>query len=442
MPYAQFHYPFANKDSFDKKFPAQFIAEGADQTRAWFYYLHVIAGAVKKKVAYKNVIVNGIVLAEDGKKMSKHLNNYPDPNLIMDKYGADALRMYLLSSPVMLAENLAFTEKDLQTVYRRFTTILQNVLNFYLLFRGEEKLSGEELPKKINNDLDKWILSQFSSLLAEVTQAMDEYNLVKATRPIFDFVDSLSTWYVRRSRDRFKGEDEDDRLAAIMTLSYVLKQLSKVIAPFAPMTAEMVYREFVSKEESVHLVAWPKLEKKLIDKQVVEQMEKVRAIVEVNHALRAKAGMKVRQPLASAIVESASKLNKDYSYIIADELNVLKVDIVEKIEAKSGWEIAELDNFKVALDTNLTPDLKDQGVIREIVRSINSLRKDAGLSPSDRPVETYQTSSVYFQELINKFKADLVRDTSAGDLVATSDKLKVHKVVVIDGEEIILGLRL
>ncbi len=442
MPYAQFHYPFDNKDAFDKKFPAKFIAEGADQTRAWFYYLHVVAGGIKDSHAFANCIVNGIVVAEDGKKMSKKLKNYPEPDVVMQKYGADALRLYLLSSPVMLAENLSFVEKDLQTVYRRFTVILQNVLNFYLLFRGNDKLSGEDLPHKIENDLDKWIVSKYQLLLQEVSQAMEEYNLVKATRPIFDFVDGLSTWYVRRSRDRFKGEDEVDRQAAIMTLSYILKQLAKVIAPFAPMTAEMIYREFNNKEGSVHLVEWPESNHKLVDKKVLEQMDLVRKIVEAAHALRAKAGLKVRQPLASATVESGSQLDKHYFYIVADELNVLKVDIVDKIGAQNGWVIAELDNFKVALDTNLNQDLKDQGVIREIVRSINSLRKDAGLSPSDRPVETYQTKSVYLGGLINKFKADLMRDTSAGDLIAVDGKVKVHKEVEIDGDKIILGLKL
>ncbi|MBT7228154.1 isoleucine--tRNA ligase, partial [Candidatus Parcubacteria bacterium] len=199
MPYAQSHYPFENPKEFDQKFPAKFIAEGADQTRAWFYYMHVIAGGIKDSHAFENCIVNGIVLAEDGKKMSKRLQNYPEPDVVMEQYGADALRMYLLSSPVVTAENLSFVEKDLATVYRRFTGILQNVLNFYLMFSEDKKLKGEE-PKKIDNDLDRWIISKLVILQHEVSAEMEGYNLVKPTRAIFDFIDGLSTWYIRRSR--------------------------------------------------------------------------------------------------------------------------------------------------------------------------------------------------------------------------------------------------
>ncbi len=440
MPYAQFHYPFENKDSFDKKFPAQFIAEGADQTRAWFYYLHVIAGAIKKQVAYKNVIVNGIVVTEDGKKMSKHLNNYPDPNLIMDKYGADALRLYLLSSPVMLAENLSFTEKDLQVVYRRFTGLTQNILNFYLMFSGEKK-SGEELPKKLDNDLDKWIVSKYEILLQEVTAAMTEYNLVKATRPLFDFVDVLSTWYLRRSRERFKGDDENDKQAAILTLGYVLKQLAKIIAPFTPFTAEIIYREFNNKEESVHLAKWPKYENKLVDKKVLEQMELVRKIVEAVHALRSKAGIRVRQPLARVVVEKKSALNKDYFLIIAEELNVEQVETIETIETQAQWEIAEVGDFQVALDTNLTPELKDKGVVREIIRTINNLRKTAGLQTSDKPTEVYQTKSDYLKQLVKKYETELITGTSAGAWEEFTQE-PTHKIdLEIDGEKITLGIK-
>ena len=441
MPYAQVHYPFENKNSFDQKFPAQFIAEGADQTRAWFYYLHVISGAIKKQAAFKNVIVNGIVVAEDGKKMSKRLQNYPDPNLIMEKYGADAMRLYLLASPVMLAENLAFTEKDLQVVYRRFTALLQNILNFYLMFRGDEKLAAEELPKKLNNDLDKWIVSRLHSLNQEVSQAMESYNLVQATRPLFDFVDELSTWYVRRSRDRFKGEDLDDRKAAVSTLGYVLKTLAKIIAPFTPMTAEMVYQEFVNAEESVHLAAWPKFEKKLVDNKVLEQMSLARKIVEAAHALRAKTGFKVRQPLAQVVVTKNSGLAKDYLNIIAEELNVEAVNIVSEIKMEQNWEQSTVDSFQIALDTNITLELKDKGVVREIIRTINALRKEAGLQPQDKPIEVYQSNSEKLNTLVEKYREDLIKSTSAGDLVSTSETPSYSSDLEIDGEKIILGIK-
>jgi len=440
MPYAQFHYPFENKDSFDKKFPAEFIAEGADQTRAWFYYLHVIAGGVKDSHAFNNCIVNGIVLAEDGKKMSKKLKNYPEPNLVMEQYGADALRMYLLSAPVMTAENLSFIEKDLQTTYRRFTVILQNVLNFYLMFRGDKVLDGYQ-PKKLDNDLDKWIVSKLITLHKEVTTEIEGYNLVKATRPIFDFVDSLSTWYVRRSRDRFKGEDESDKGQAIETLGFVLRELAIIIAPFAPITAEIIYKEFENKSESVHLESWSDLDAKMIDEKVLEQMDTIKMIAEKAHALRAKSGMKVRQPLAKLIVKlTGTKLDNFYTSILEDELNVEKVEIVTNIKAEDGWIVDEEQT--VSLDTNLTDELKDKGVVREVIRFTNNLRKDAGLQPSDNPVETYNTKSDYLKKVIEKYKTEIIDNTSAGDLQETSDNPETVKECKINQEEIILGLKL
>lgn len=443
MPYAQFHYPFENKEYFDKKFPAKFIAEGADQTRAWFYYLHVIAGGIKGSHAFDNCIVNGIVLAEDGKKMAKKLKNYPEPDAVMEKYGADALRLYLLTSPVVFAENLSFTEKDLQVVYRRFVVILQNVLNFYLMFSGDKKLSGEKLPAspslggpKLENDLDKWIVSKLVELHQEVTSSMKDYNLLKSTRPIFDFIDGLSTWYVRRSRDRFKAGDQQ----AIETLAYVLKQLSKIIAPFVPMTAEIIYQEFEIEQESVHLENWPGINDKYLDKKVLEQMDLARSITETVHAIRAKAGIKVRQPLAKVVI--SKKIDDAYKDILAEELNVEAVEVSKDIKEEAGWEVAEANNFKVALDTNLTDDLKDKGTVRELVRFINALRKEAGLKPSDRPVETYQTDSKYLQDIIVKFKDEIITGTSAGILEQVSDSPETKKECKINGENITLGLKI
>ncbi len=437
MPYAQFHYPFEHRSEFDQKFPAKFIAEGADQTRAWFYYLHVISAAIKDSPAFENVIVNGIVVAEDGKKMAKKLQNYPDPTDVMEKYGADALRMYLLSSPVMLSENMSFIEKDLQIVYRRFTGLLQNIFNFYQMF-CPSKIDGEELPK-LNNDLDKWIVSKYYSLLKEVTEAMEKYNLVKASRPIFDFVDALSTWYVRRSRDRFKGNDKTDKEQAVLTLGFVLKQLSKIIAPFTPMTAEMVYQAFANQEESVHLETWPEFDKKMIDQDVLKQMDTIKQIAERVHALRAKAGLKVRQPLAT--LEVKTKLDQAYLDILQDELNVEKVKSVDEVSEKSAWESDE-NTPAVSLDTNLTDDLKDKGVVREVIRFINSLRKEAGLQPGDKATETYQTDSEYLQTIIEKFKTDIIAGTSAGSLEAVETSPQKSKEVVINKAKIILGLKI
>ena len=437
MPYAQQHYPFENKEKFEKSFPAEFIAEGIDQTRAWFYYLHIIATGIKDSLAYKNVVVNGMVLAEDGKKMSKSLNNFPDPMDMVNKYGADALRMYLLTSPVVYGENFSFIEKDMQSTYRRFTGILQNVFNFYEMFKGKEKQSGEEL-SKLDNDLDKWIVSKFNILVQDVNTNMEEYNLLKASRPIIEFIDILSTWYIRRSRDRFKEIDEQ----AIQTLAYILKQLSKLIAPFTPMTADIIYKSFESKGESVHLEKSLEFKKELVDNTVLENMDTVRQIVEVVHSLRANEGLKVRQPLAILEINSKLKLDENYLELLSNELNVEEVKLVDKLSEGDNWRLTEVNNFNVALDIQLTEELKDKGNIRELIRFINSLRKQAGLKPSDNPVETYQTESKYLKDLIENNKEELIKGTSAKDLEEVKDSPEVNKECKVNKEEIILGLRI
>ena len=253
MPYGEEHYPFEHKEHFEEVFPAQFIAEGIDQTRAWFYYLHMLAGALFKKNAFQNVIVNGIVLAEDGKKMSKRLQNYPDPMEVVEKYGADALRLYLLSSPVMQAENLAFSESGVDDVAKKSVGRLHNVLAFYQLFADETVRADTS-----TNILDQWMLARLAMLLKESNEGYEQYRLDAATRPLALFVDDLSTWYLRRSRDRFK-EEGNDKKEALATLRYVLHKLSIIMAPAMPFIAEEIFQ--VVREphdaESIHLAAWP-----------------------------------------------------------------------------------------------------------------------------------------------------------------------------------------
>ena len=439
MPYAQMHYPYENKDKFEKSFPAKFIAEGADQTRAWFYYLHVLGTALKNSPAFENVIVNGIVLAEDGKKMSKKLQNYPDPGEVMEKYGADALRLYLLSSPVMLAENLSFSEKDLMVVYRRFTALLQNVLSFYQMFKAE-KNNTEFVVADLNNILDLWILAKLNNLNSEIETAMQEYNLVRATRPIFDFVDELSTWYLRRSRERFKGDDEKDKQQALGTLAFVLQNFAKIIAPFAPMSAEIILQEFYP-NTSVHMEAWPEKLELQDGENSLSAMQAARDIVEATHAMRASANLKVRQPLAT--LEITANLSQAYLDLLADELNVEQVKTVTEVNTTGGWLQQEVNNLKISLDTNLTDGLKDRGLLRELIRSINALRKESGLQPSDRPTETYQTNSQTLLRVITQYQAELEKSTSAGSLVKVenSDDIASKQTCEINGEQIILGIK-
>ncbi|MCD4706087.1 class I tRNA ligase family protein, partial [bacterium] len=403
-----------NKEKFEKNFPAEFIAEGIDQTRCWFYYLHAIGIGIKNSPAYKNVIVNGIVLAEDGKKMSKKLKNYPDPALVLDKYGADALRYYLLTSPVMQAENLNFSEKGVDEVLKKVLMILKNVLNFYKLFENQNikykspaSSAGRQFPNS-NNILDKWILIKLNFLMKEVEKNMDAYNLVKATRPIAEFINDLSTWYLRRSRDRFKGDDAKDKQDALKTTQYVLLTLSKVIAPFMPFMAEYLYKEVGGEKESVHLEKWSVYGK--VDSGTLEKMEQVRRIVVLGLAKRDEYGIKVRQPLNKLIVISEEP-REDYIYLIKDEVNVKEV----VFEYGDGDLIVELD-------IKITPELKQEGAKREIVRAINNMRKNNGLTIKDKINVYWKSENKEIKKTFEKYKDDILNDTLT---INISDDLKM-----------------
>ena len=297
MPYASKHYPFENKEKFDAVFPAQFIAEGLDQTRAWFYYLHVLSGALFDKNAFQNVIVNGIVLAEDGKKMSKKLQNYPDPREVVEQYGADALRLYLLSSSVMQAENLDFSEKGVDDIAKKNIGRLGNVLAFYKLYED-----GTLRSHTSTNVLDLWIIARLDQLVDESAKGYESYQLDKAMRPIAGFIDDLSVWYLRRSRDRFK-EDGDDKRAALATLRYVLYGLAVVIAPSMPFFAEYIFQAVKEEDdaESVHLSTWQNVSDS--DLNVLLPMKQARLAVEHILMARDHQKIKVRQPLSGSCSE-------------------------------------------------------------------------------------------------------------------------------------------
>ena len=391
MPYAQQHYPYENADKFSGGFPAKFIAEGVDQTRAWFYYLHVIASAIRDSKAYENVVVNGIVLSGDGKKMSKKLGNYTEPEIIMGKYGADALRYYLLTSPVMQAENLNFSDDGVKEAMQKVVMLLNNILNFYKLYESKE-LAGTKL-KKYSNVLDQWLLSKFNLLVQEITVAMENYDLPRAVRPLVGFIDEFSTWWLRRSRDRFKGDDQKDKEQALITFQLVLSELSKLMAPFTPFIAEHVYKETGGALESVHLEKWPEVQASLIDEDLLQQMEQARKIIEQGLAARAEVGVKIRQPLQKATAQGyklSAVSADDLLGLIKDELNVKEVAL------ENGAEL------KVVLDTELTPGLKAEGMLRELVRTINDLRKKQGLTVGDTINVRWQSTG----EIISQVLAD------------------------------------
>jgi isoleucyl-tRNA synthetase len=409
MPYGQAHYPFENKGKFEKNFPAEFIAEGADQTRAWFYYLHVLAVAVKNSEAFKNVVVNGIVLAEDGKKMSKKLGNYPDPMEVFEKYGADAVRYYLATSPVMKAEDLCFSEKTVDEMVKKVLLILLNIFSFYKMFELDI-----EAEFKSNNLLDKWILSKIESLRKKITEGYDSYDLNQATKPIEQFINDLSTWYLRRSRERFKSEDKKEKEGAAKTLKYVLLELSKIMAPVMPFTADYIYKELSKEKESVHLEDWPKENKKLIDKELEEKMEQVRQICSLALEKRAEAGIKVRQPLLKLKIKNEKlKTEKELINLIKDEINVREVICDSKLKED------------IELDTKITPELEKEGLIRDFIRQIQVKRKEAGLTPKDK-IKVY-FGNEELKEIVEKNKEQIKKQVIAEGIIFQVGELKIEK---------------
>lgn len=383
MPFAQWHYPFENKARIDKglSFPADFICEAIDQTRGWFYTLLAVSTLLGKGAPYKNVISTGHLLDKNGQKMSKSKGNVVNPWEMMDKYGADVVRWHLYTmNPV--GESKLFDEKDLQDRLRNFVMTLINTLNFYQLYGTKVAAKKSKLPS--GNILDQWILSRFNLLVEEVTKNLNAYDATTSGRAINDFVDDMSNWYVRRSRSRFRDERSKDYENAAVTLRYIIVSMAKLVAPFTPFLAEYLFHSLEGHEGSVHLEDYPKVNKKLIDKELVEQMALVRKVVALGLKLRAQNQLKVRQPLATLKVRvKGGKLKSKLLELIADELNVKTVLATEEIMEDGGWKIAEEADLKVSLDIKMTNELKAEGVMRDVVRNIQDMRKDAKLTPND-----------------------------------------------------------
>jgi|SRR5665213_66859 len=370
MPFAQDHYPFATKDIL---YPADYICEAIDQTRGWFYTLHAVgAGIMDRGKAFKNVICLGHILDSRGKKMSKSVGNVVEPWSVIDKYGVDALRyfMFTVNAP---GDSKNFDEKIVDEIVKKNLGRLNNVLAFYKLYENNTARSSESA-----HVLDGWIVARLNQLTAEVTRGFENYQLDSAARPLAGFIDDLSVWYLRRSRDRFK-EDDDDKKAALATLRHVLYTLSKLMAPVMPFFAEYLFQAVKENndEESVHLAAWPARISKgffanlfgsKVD-SVLQNMVTVRGIVSQALEARDKAAIKVRQPLASLSIPEDSKLPDEYFSIIAEEVNVKKV-------LKKG--------SSVTLDTNMTDELREEGVVRDTIREIQAYRKESGLKPGEK----------------------------------------------------------
>ena len=493
MPYAQLHYPFENKEKFENNFPAEFIAEGLDQTRGWFYTLHVLSNSLFDKPAFKNCIVNGIILAEDGQKMSKRLKNYPDPTEVLDKYGADALRFYLMNSPVVKADALRFSEKGVLDVVKNFILPIWNAYSFFVTYANIDKWEpGKEVVS--SNKMDRWILAELNKLVVQEIEYMEGYDLQKASNAMYSFVDSLTNWYIRRSRRRFwKSEDDSDKAMAYDTLYKVLTTLCQITAPFTPFVSEEIYRNLTG-EESVHLSDYPEPDKNLSEDKLMEEMFIAKTIVSLGLASRAKLKIKVRQPLSKVKIALAQQYDKSLldgeMEIIKEELNVKEVEVIEKPSdlatviakpnakllgpkygkevqtiiqtAKSGnFERLDNDNIKVldyeltpdemeiaylskegadieteagilvALDTEITPELEMEGQARDLVRQIQELRKAADYKVDDRIIVALVGAD---KVLVEKFGDYIKAETLATELV--EDMENADQFTKLDGVSI------
>ena len=428
MPFAQLHYPFENREKFEKNYPADFIVEYVGQVRAWFYYVHVVNTALFSDIAYKNVITTGTLAGNDGRKMSKSLGNYTDPNLLMDQYSADSLRFLMLSSPVLAGEDFSLIDKDVSDVARKLSMIW-NVYDFFTMYAEVDGFDSEQAMavSEFVNPLDIWLVSRVHQVRNQITEGMEAYNIPAALSSVLEFIDDMSNWFVRRSRRRFwKSEDDQDKLEAYSTLYYVLIYLAKILAPFTPFLAEELYQKMtgagvVNSEipESVHLLDWP--EAGVIDEAVLTQMAKTREIITAGLAERMKkteteAQIKVRQPLAK-LVYAGEKLDDFYEQIIMEEVNVKSVEHGEAL----------------ALDKTLTPELLEEGKIRELIRFVQAARKKAGLNVDDRIklMVSMEVPETYREMLMNEVLAEeLVQEGNFG----------YDEIVKVHGEAVTISL--
>ncbi len=386
MPFASIHYPFEHEKVFEQSHPAQFIAEYIAQTRAWFYTLHVMSVGLFGKHTFDNAVTTGTILASDGSKMSKSKKNFPDPTTLMEKYGVDALRFYLMGSVVMKAENLNFSEDGVKEVYQKIVSIVWNVCSFYKLYVSSP--APDAAPNAVHV-LDRWVMSKLNGFVEDMTFAMDHYDTVAACRLISEFVADLSTWYLRRSRDRIQ---EDRNAQAVF--GWVLRVLVTVMAPITPFITERIYQNLADQTDSVHLESWPKFDAAYIDLKLEEEMVLAREIVEIAHAARKQSAIKLRQPLSSAVVTVVKPLSDDVLGVIKDEINVLEVTQITGTAAG------------VMFNTTLTPELIALGTARGLIREIQVLRKEKGCTIDGHIrltlPETYKTLSKDLLAMVQK----------------------------------------
>ncbi len=437
MPFAQFHYPFENVEKFEQNFPGDFIVEYVSQVRAWFYYTHAVSVGLFGKNAFKNVIVTGTLAGNDGRKMSKSFGNFTDPTELMDKYSADSWRLLLLSSPLLNGEDFALQDKDVNDTARKLSMVW-NMYDFFTLYAEvddwefNDDLSDPTV--NLKNPLDQWIVSRIHQLNQEVQKHMDAYDIPSATKPLLPFIEDASNWYVRRSRRRFwKSGDDADKQQAYHTLHYVLTQLSMIMAPFTPFLAEELYQKLTG-GESVHLLDWP--EAGHVNELTLQSMADLRQAINDGLSKRAAAGIKVRQPLASAtLVNTLSSvapaaLNQELLEIVKEELNVKEVKTVTE-EGKNS-------NPSIELNLELTPALEREGLMREVIRHVQSFRKKAGLNVDDRIALYLESDDDDMKIAIETHKKTITNETLADVLADAS--LEHTTEVSVENKKLIVSL--
>jgi len=426
MPFAQSHYPFENREFIDKKefFPADFICEGVDQTRGWFYTLLTISTLLGFESPYKNVVSTGLVLDGKGKKMSKSKGNVVLPSDIIDKYGADVARFYFYTIN-SVGDPKKFDFKDIQSLYRRFFDTLINSRKFFTLYA--EKGFKPEKDFKTNNLLDKWILSSLESLNFKTIERLDNYDIVGAARLFEEFIDDLSNWYIRRSRKRLqKPENNQEKEKASQTLYYVLLKSSILLAPFVPFSAESAYQDLGGEKESIHLEDYPLPKKELIDEKLEEKMKKTREVIALALAERAKAGIKVRQPLKELIIaESYLKKEEELIDLIKEEVNVKKIGFGDALK----------------LDVEISLELKEEGIIREIIHNIQETRKKAGLNPGD-DISVGYSGDPELEKLLDKNKKLVLKKARVkGLLKEKQESFDAEKTIKVENKELYLTIK-
>ncbi len=432
MPYAQDHFPFENQEKTKESFPADFITEALEQTRGWFYTLHVLATALtlddiglgQNQPAFKNVIAHGLILTETGEKLSKHLKNYTPPSTIFDRYGADALRFYFLNQS-SLGGNYTVSEDKIRETYQKVIGTFDNCVQFYLTY------APKDLKEDFQSDhiLDRWMMSRLHQIGQTAIEEMDNYRVDRTARLFLDLVDDLSNWYIRRSRARLQNLGPETKKAATVLHSLLL-ETSRLMAPFTPFVAEKAYQSLSPKgwPESVHLNDYFSPDPGLIDEKLMEEMAWARQIVRLALQARAKSGQKVRQPLAELRIKGPAPTEQSLGALIVEEINVKEISFVDQLPDSSDWTTAEEPDLAISLCHRLTPELEKEGKTREIVRAIQSLRKEAGLTPQDK-VAVYYQGAPELNKLVEDARETIKKENRA------------EKVELLEKEKEFLGRR-